>query len=138
LAIFSQINNTTVDTINNSREAMLLLHQPGDMLTITTMKSTYCAGSCSGPNRDIYKKYTNSTTQTEKSSYSRYQDSYQKVQYVQSRRVILDVPEKPHRNSSPNTNSISERDQEDAIAELDSVIDAFRPHPAPSTTKHFR
>jgi len=45
--------------------------------------------------------------------------------------VLLDVPEKPHRNPSPVNNSIAERDQEDAIAELDSVIDAFRPHPAP-------
>ncbi|CAI6367682.1 unnamed protein product [Macrosiphum euphorbiae] len=132
------INNTTVDNIKHSREAMLLLHEPGDVLTITTMKSTYCAGNCgSGPNRDIYKKYTNSTTQTDKSSYSRYQESYQKPQYVQSRRVMLDVPEKPHRNPSPVNNTISERDQEDAIAELDSVIDAFRPHPAPpTTTKH--
>lgn len=119
---------------------MLLLHEPGDVLTITTMKSTYCAGNCgSGPNRDIYKKYTNSTTQTDKSSYSRYQESYQKPQYVQSRKVMLDVPEKPYRNPSPVNASISERDQEDAIAELDSVIEAFRPHPAlPTTTKHSR
>jgi len=114
--------------------AMSILHEPGDVLTITTLKSTYCAGNCgSGPNRDIYKKYTNSTTQTDKSSYSRYQEPYQKPQYIQSRRVMLDVPEKPHRNPSPVNNSISEIDHEDAIAELDSVIDAFRPHPAPNT-----
>ncbi|XP_050531919.1 disks large homolog 5 [Daktulosphaira vitifoliae] len=131
------INNKTVENIKNSREAMLLLHEPGDVLTITTMKSTYCAGNCgSGTNRDnVYKKYTNSTTQTDKTNYSRYQETYQEPQYVQSRRVMLDVPEKPHRNPSPANNSISERDQEDAIAELDSVIDAFRPHPAPTATK---
>jgi len=117
---------------------MLLLYEPGDVLIITTMKSTYCAGNCgSGPNRDIYKKYTNSTTQTYKSSYSIYDESYQKPQYVQSRRVLLDVPEKPHRNSSPVNNSIAEQNQEDAIAELDSVIDAFRPHPAHLTTSKY-
>lgn len=118
---------------------MLLLHEPGDVLTITTMKSTYCAGNCgSGPNRDMYKKYTNSSSQTDKSSYSRYSDTYQKPQYNTSRRVMLDVPEKPLRNPSPVNNVISERDQEDAIAELDSVIDAFRPHPGPTPTKHSR
>jgi len=51
---------------------MLLLYKPGDVLIITTIKSTYCAGNCgSGPNRDVYRKYTN-TTQTDKSSYSIY------------------------------------------------------------------
>jgi len=109
---------------------MLLLHEPGDVLTITTMKSTNCAGKCgSGLNRGIYKKYTNSATQTDTSRCS----IYQKPQYVQSRRVMVDVPEKSQRNPSPDNNSISEKDQEEAMAELDSVIDAFRPHPAPPT-----
>ncbi|XP_060859281.1 disks large homolog 5-like [Metopolophium dirhodum] len=132
------INNTTVDHIKHSREAMLLLHEPGDVLTITTMKSTYCAGNCGyGPNRSTYKKYTNSATQTNTSKYSIYQKSYQKPQYVQSRGVMVDVLEKPHKNPSPIKNSISEKDQEDAIAELDSVIDAFRPHPAPLTNTKY-
>jgi len=130
-----------VDNVKHSREAMLLLCEPDDILTITTMKSTYCAGNCgSGPNRDIYKKYTNSTTQTDKSGYSGYsihQESYQKPQYVQSRRMLINVPEKPQKNPSPVNNSISERDQEDGIKELDSVIDAFRPNPASSTTNKY-
>ncbi|KAL4154064.1 hypothetical protein QTP88_001897 [Uroleucon formosanum] len=132
------INNTTVDNIKHSREAMLLLYKFGDVLTITTMKLTYCAGNCgSGPNRDIYKKYTNSATQTNTSSYSIYQKSYKKLQYIQSRRVIVDIPKKPQRNPLPVNTSISEQDQEDAIAELDSVIDTFRPNPAPpNTTKY--
>jgi len=117
---------------------MLLLNGLGDVLTITTMKSTYCAGNCfSSPNYDIYKKYTNSTTQTDKSSYSIHQEPYKKPQYVQSIRVML--PEKSHRNPSTINNSISERDQKDAIAELDSVTDTFKPHPAlPTTTKYLR
>jgi len=117
---------------------MLLLHEPGDVLTITTMKSTYCAGNCgSGPNRGTYKKYTNSATQTNTSKYSIYQKSYQKPQFVQSRGVMVDVLEKPRRNPSPIKNSISDKDQEDAIAELDSVIDAFRPHPASLTNTKY-
>ncbi|CAI6359819.1 unnamed protein product [Macrosiphum euphorbiae] len=132
------INNTTVDNIKHSREAMLLLYEPGDVLTITTMKSTYCAGNCgSGPNRDIYKKYTNSATQTDKSSYSIHQESYQKPQYIQSRRMRINAPEKPHRNPLPVNNSTSEQDQEDGISELDPVIDAFRLHPPPPTTTKY-
>ncbi|CAI6345709.1 unnamed protein product [Macrosiphum euphorbiae] len=128
------INSTTVDSIKHLREAMLLLYESHDILTITTMKSTYCAGNCgSGLNRGIYKKYTNSATQTDTSKNS----IYQKLQYVQSRRVMVNVPEKPHRNPSPVNNSISEQDQKNAIAELDSVIDAFRPHPAPPTTTKY-
>ncbi|XP_060857189.1 disks large homolog 5-like isoform X2 [Metopolophium dirhodum] len=132
------INNTTVDNVKHSKEAMLLLYGLGDVLTITTMKSTYCADNCgSSPNRDIYKKYTNSTTQTDKSSYSIHQESYKKPQYVQSIRVMLDVPEKSQRNPSPVIISNSEQDQKDAIAELDSATDAFKPHPAlPTTTKY--
>ncbi|CAI6372280.1 unnamed protein product [Macrosiphum euphorbiae] len=130
-----RINNTTVDNVKHSKEAMLSLYGPGDVLTITTMKSTYCAGNCgSSSNRDIYKKYTNSTTQTDKSSYSIHQESYKKPQYVQSIRAMLNVPEKPHGNPSPVNNSIFEQDQKNALAELDTVIDAFRPHPAPPIT----
>jgi len=119
---------------------MLLLYESGDVLTITTIKSTYCAGNCgSGPNRDTYKKYTNSTTQTDKSSYLMHQKSYQKPQYIQSRRMMINLPEKPHRNPLPVNNSISDRDQEDSIVELDPVIDAFKSHPPPPiTTKYPR
>jgi len=117
---------------------MLLLYEPGDVLTITTMKSTYCAGNCgSGPNRDIYKKYTNSATQTDKSSYSIHQESYQKLQYIQSRRMRINAPEKPHRNPLPVNNSTSDQDQEDGISGLDPVIDAFRLHPPPPTTTKY-
>ncbi|XP_029347232.1 disks large homolog 5-like [Acyrthosiphon pisum] len=132
------INNITLDNVKDSREAMLLLYELGDILTITTIKSTYCAGNCgSRPNRDIYKKYINSTTQTDKSSNSIHQEPYQKPQYVQSRRMRTNVPEKPHRNPLSVNNSTSERDQEDGIAELDPVIDAFRPHPLPPTTTKY-
>eukprot|EP00102_Acyrthosiphon_pisum_P027946 XP_016665156.1 PREDICTED: uncharacterized protein LOC100570644 [Acyrthosiphon pisum] len=50
---------------------------------------------------------------------------------------MVDVPEKPHRNPSHVNNSISEKDQEDAIAELDSVIDAFKLHPVPPTNTKY-
>jgi len=119
---------------------MLSLYGPGDVLTITTMKYTYCAENCgSSPNHNIYKKYTNSATQTDKSSYSIHQESYKEPQYVQSIRAMLDVPEKPHKNPSPVNNSTHERDQKDGIAELNSVIDPFKPHPAAlTTTKYLR
>lgn len=107
---------------------MLLLHEPCDVLTITTMRSTYCVGSC-GTSRQNYKKYINNATQTVKYSGSRFQESYQKPQNVKSRKMMLDVPKQPFGNPTPVNNSNSEQDQEGAIAGLDSIFDALIPYP---------
>ena len=49
------------------REAMALLNEPGNLLTLTTLKTTHCSSNCRAEmsNRDVYKKYTNSSSQTE-------------------------------------------------------------------------
>lgn len=55
-----------MDGLKCAQEAMAILNQPADVLIITTLKSTHCSSNCSGgSNRDVYKKYTNSSTQTE-------------------------------------------------------------------------
>lgn len=55
-----------MDGLKSAQEAMAILNQPADVLIITTLKSTHCSSNCGGgSNRDVYKKYTNSSTQTQ-------------------------------------------------------------------------
>lgn len=109
---------------------MSLLQEPVDVLNIKTIKSVcYAENSDSDLNHDVFKKYANSSTQTDKSSNSVYQESHQESQ---TKREIFDVLVTPSRNYSPINNYISDSYEEEAISESDTIIDAFTPYPTPT------
>ncbi|XP_065226709.1 disks large homolog 5 isoform X2 [Planococcus citri] len=144
------VNNKPMDGLKSAQEAMAILNQPADVLIITTLKSTHCSSNCGGgSNRDVYKKYTNSSTQTQteqrpnfimrydnRQSYpvsSKVEtgkqtsnmgkwDTVNRAKDLVRERRFLKFDKKQNRNSSPITAFDQERD--DALAELDSVLES--------------
>ncbi|XP_054265704.1 disks large homolog 5-like isoform X2 [Macrosteles quadrilineatus] len=118
------INNKTMDGLKSARDAMAILHEPSDVLMITTLKWGSGSGSMD------YKKTLHASTQTE----SLLRDNMNPVQvryspkhdappvFKWSRRANNKCT--VNRNSSPVT---FEQEQVDAIAELDSVIESYHP-----------
>ncbi|XP_075211047.1 disks large homolog 5-like isoform X1 [Lycorma delicatula] len=120
------INNKTMDGLKSCREAMTILNEPNDVLTITTLKSSNCMPGCSSE----VKKMCNATTQTERESIARFPTPEQPPVYPprvakwSAARRTPTEDNKRNRNSSPVT---FEQERDDAIAELDSVIESYHP-----------
>lgn len=121
-----QINNKTMDGLKSFREAMAILNEPSDVLTITTLKSSSCVPGCSAE----VKKMCNASTQTERDSLPRFSAPEQPPVYPprvakwSAPRHAPSEETKRNRNSSPVT---FEQERDDAIAELDSVIESYHP-----------
>lgn len=140
------INNKTMDGLKNSREAMAILNEPSSVLTITTLKwGSY-------PNGVDTKKQCNASTQTEhgghlireRENLVRYPVAPAKIDPPPVYSCVPPVAKwsrrpssssssnnKCNRNSSPVT---FEQERDDAIAELDSVIESY--HPRNRRSKH--
>lgn len=116
LLLLLQINNKTMDGLKSIRDALAILNEPSDLLTITTLKW--------GSGLMDYKKTTHATTQTEtflREGIMRYSPKHDtSPAFKWSRRTNNKI----NRNSSPVT---FEQERDDAIAELDSVIESYHP-----------
>lgn len=123
---FLQINNKTMDGLKSCREAMGILNEQSGVLTVTTLKSSSCVHGCSTES----KKLCNACTQTERESLTRFSAAEQTPVYPprvakwSTTRHAPNEETKRHRNSSPVT---FEQERDDAIAELDSVIESYHP-----------
>uniref|UniRef100_A0A1B6CJU0 PDZ domain-containing protein n=1 Tax=Clastoptera arizonana TaxID=38151 RepID=A0A1B6CJU0_9HEMI len=135
------INNKTMDGLKNSREAMAILNEPSDILTITTLK--WGSGIMDS------KKQCNSSTQTD---FGFIREREGLLRYYSAPPTKLDPPpvyscvppvtkwsrraagsnNKCNRNSSPVT---FEQERDDAIAELDSIIESYHSR-SQRRTKH--
>lgn len=126
-----------MNNLSNAREAMLILNESANGLTISTSKFTHCNKYCgSGHNHNDFKKYLNSASQTDSPANSTHQESYQMLPYVQSRQVMQNVLEKPQRNPSLIINNgNSEHDQEGAVE--GSIIDDLKSHSESTITNTF-
>lgn len=175
------INNKTMDGLKSAREAMCMLDEAGDVITITTFKSLNGGQNGSGehdrgfdsnsrnsssPAKDHSEgrhfKMVNSSSQTEERGFGSSQGEefvvdqlYLNSNFEQSNKsksnnraksggstgtwnTIMEKfhnvtgpksskrEEKKVRNISPPVDAF-EREQDDAIAELDSVIDTYHP-----------
>lgn len=129
-----------MDGLKNSREAMAILNEPSDILTITTLKW--------GSGMMDNKKQCNASTQTdcgimrEREGLLRYSAPPSKLDPPPVYSCVPPVTKwsrraagnnnKCNRNSSPVT---FEQERDDAIAELDSVIESYHSR-SQRRTKH--
>lgn len=122
------INNKSVDGLMSSREAMSILNEPNDVLVIQTLKSSSNSVAYSG-------KQLNAGTQTQLSDPVQASPVYRPspvsnltsestsgTSDTHSKWIRDSDDKKKNRNSSPVT---FEQERDDAIAELDSVIDSY-------------
>lgn len=116
--------------MNNPKEAMLLLDESADVLTIKALKSVYYTkNSDSEFNSDNLKNYTNGSIQADKESNDlRYQEP--KIKEGSCFDVFM-APENDLPIINHNFESYEEEEKEEALSELDSVIDSFTPYPTP-------
>lgn len=123
------INNKSVEGLMSSREAMSILNEPNDVLVIQTLK-------CSSNSVAYTGKQSNAATQTQTPEMQSPPPVYRPnpLSNLPSessgangdskwvREVRESEEKKRNRNSSPVT---FEQERDDAIAELDSVIDSY-------------
>lgn len=108
-----------MDNIQNPSQAKLPLHASGD-ISIATTKSTHSVRDCGcKPNSQVYKRYVNCTTQTDRTSFLKYEEFCRKSQHVQSTKVIPDVSNTLVGNVASVNNTASEQH---AIKELSYSI----------------
>lgn len=101
--------------IQNPSQAKLPLRASGD-ISISTTKPTQSVKDCGcRPNSHAYKRYVNCTTQTDRTSFLKYEEFCRKSQHVQSTKVIPDVSNTLVRSLASGHNIVSEQH---AIKEL--------------------